>query len=300
MLEIFNSEFATVTVNLVVILALLLFIYFVLKKYLPSLSGERLKDQLKTSTTSQNIFAFVSVVVASTFIDLFSNQKFHMLWIVVTISILTILFNYLYEKVVNKNSEIDTKEEYKRGLDLIEQIISCKGYGLIKDAEAIEEIEDKADEIYIFSENITTDIPQTYVDEEFDNIGLFSGIVAQNIPNEKRYIYFLKDSKVNRKYHKVYCKHHFKGENSQFKKNVSFYLVPEDEFCFFSELYLYKDTKNHDTTFEWIPSIGEKNDPDKQFYLELSSEQTQNINEIICELMVSCSKLELNGEENEL
>jgi len=299
MLHFFNSKFATISVNIIVILAFLLFIYFILKKYLPTISGEKLKDKIKTSTTSQNVFAFISVVVASTFLDLFSSGKFHMLWSVAVISILTILFNFLYEKVVNKNNELDKKEEYKRGLNLIEQIIGCKGYTLIKRADELKTIEDKADEIYIFTENLVTDIPHEYLDEKLENSGLFADIVSENLPKGKKNIYFLKDTEENRSYQKKYNMYHFQGDNAKYNMNASFYYIPENEFCFFSEIYLYKDTKTHDKSFEWIPSIGEKNNPDKQFYLELSSLQTQNINEIICELMVSCNKFQLSEIKNE-
>lgn len=300
MIDLFNSEFATVTVNLIVIVGLLLFIYFILKNFLPTITGEKLKDQIRTSTTSQNIFAFVSVVVASTFLDLFSDGNYHMLWSVIVISILTILFSFLYEKVSNKNNELEAIGEYKRGLELVDKIINCKGYGLIKDAKSIEKIEDKADEIYVLTENLITDIPKEYIDEEYENIGLLVDIVSQNIPKGKRYIYFLKDTIKNRKYQKLYSEYYFKNENIKYRDNVSFYFIDEKDFYFFSEIYLYKDKKVHDRSFEWIPSIGEKNNPDKQFYLELSSEQTQNINEIICELMVTYKKIIPLGVSNEL
>lgn len=300
MLNIFNSDFVTVTVNLVVLLGLLLAVYFGLRKFLPTVSGEKLKEQIKTSTTSQNIFAFVSVVVASTFIDLFSNQNFHMLWVVIVISILTIIFSFLYEKVAAKNDEIDSKEEYKKGLALLEQVIRCKGYGLIKNASEIEQIEDKADEIFIFSENLITDLGKDFIEDEYDNKGLFADIVSQTIPQGKKYIYFLKDSVKNREYYKLYYQYHFDGKNEDYLSNISFYFIPETEYCFFSEIYLYKDQVSKDVAFEWIPSIGEKDNEQKQFYLELSSKQVQNLNELICELMISCKKYTLKEVQNEL
>ena len=297
MLNVFNSEFATVTVNLIVIIGLLLFVYFVLSKFLPSISGEKLKEQIRTSTTSQNIFAFVSVVIASTFLDLFSDQKYHMLWIVLVISVLTILFNFLYEKVSNKNDEIEIKEKYSNGISLVEQIITCKGYRLIKNANDLEMVEEESDEIYIFSENLITDIKKDIVDDKYENKGLFFDIVNQNIPKGKKYIYFLKDTQMNRKYYELYTKCHFDNENDIYKKNISFYFIPENEFYFFSEIYLYKDTNSSDMAFEWLPSIGEQGREDKQFYLQLSSEQVQNLNEIICELMISYKKYFLFGDE---
>lgn len=299
MLNIVNSDFATVSVNLIVIIGLLLFIYFVLRKFLPSITGEKFKEQIRTSTTSQNIFAFISVVIASTFLDLFSDQNYHMLWIVLVISVLTILFNFLYEKVSNKNDEIDSKEKYANGIALMEQIIDCKGYGLIKNTTNIEEIEEVSDEIYIFSENLITDIKKDSVNDDFENKGLFFDIVNQNIPKGKKYIYFLKDTNTNREYHELYTKCHFNNDNEVFKKNISFYFIPEDEFCFFSEIYLYKDTENSDMAFEWVPSLGEEGVEEKQFYLQLSSEQVQNLNEIICELMISHKKYPLFGVEND-
>lgn len=297
MFEFFNSEFATVTVNLIVIIGLLLFIYFALRKFLPSLKGAELKERLSTSTSSQNVFAFISVVVASTLLDLFTSEKFNMLWIVLIISILTIVFNVLYEKVKDKNNAIDSKEAYKTGLSLLEQIINCKGYSLIKNAKELTPIENNADEIYVFSENLLTDIGKECIDEPYENKGLFANLVAENIPKGKRYIYLLKDTKENRKYFKLYEKYHFHQKNEKFKQNVAFYFIPESDFCFFSEIYLYKDIKKQDIAFEWIPSIGEKDNENKQFYLQLSAEQTQNLNEILCELMISYERYQYKDTE---
>lgn len=296
MIDFLNSEFATLAVNLIVIFALLLFLFLGIKNVLPKIISDKFKVNLETSSTTQNIFTFVSVVVASTLLDLFSNGKYDMLWIVLVISILTIVFNFIYEKVTNTNSTIRVNEEYSRSLNLIEQIISCKGYGLIKNAKEIEIIEKSADEIYIFTENLITDIP-AYEDTEiaYENSGLFCDIVSRNIPQGKKYIYFLKDTLINRNYFLSYTKCHFENTaNQSFQSNISFYFIPVDDFCFFSEIYLYKTKDKTDKAFEWIPSLGEHKNVNKQFYLELSSDQTQAINEMICELIVSYSHVQPN------
>lgn len=294
MLSFFSNEFITTTVNLVVVVALLFFLYYILKKFLPSKKGEELKEKIQTSTTSQNILAFLSVIIASTFIDLLADKNWHMIYIVVVISGLTIFFSFLYEKVSNINNELDSKEAYKKGLSLLEQIITCKGYSLIKNASKIGEIENQSDEVYIFTENLATDIGSEMISDEHENKGLFANLVKSNIPFGKKYTYFVKNTQKNRDYLQPYYDFHFASSNKSYINNVSFYFIPENEFLFFSELYLYKDRTKNDVAFEWIPSIGEKGNEDKQFYLQLSSVQTQNINEIMCDIMISYNKESLN------
>lgn len=62
MIELLNSEFATLLVYLVVIVGVVLFLFFGIKRFLPKLAGKKLKTNIQIYTTSQNIFAFVSVV----------------------------------------------------------------------------------------------------------------------------------------------------------------------------------------------------------------------------------------------
>ncbi len=311
MFEIFNSDFTTLAVNIIVSLGFLLFIFFMIKKLLSTFVVDNLKTKIQTSTTSQNIFTFVSVVIASTFLDLFADKNFDMLWTVLVISILTIIFNFIYDKVRNKNDAIDNKQAYLQGLSLVEEVINLKGFSLIKSENNLAKIENDSIEIYIFTENLITDIPKEELEDintfDHDNIGLFAQTVAKNIPTTK-YIYFLKNTEDNKKYKDKYDDHHFRGKNAKFKSNVSFYFINEEDFCFYSELYLYKFKNEHndinkltkDKAFEWIPSIGKDNDGEnKQFYLELSSMQTQSINEIICELIISIDTYNIQGIEDE-
>jgi len=211
-----------------------------------------------------------------------------MIWVVLIISIITILFHILYDKISNTNFAIKKYLQYDEYLNIIDKIMNCKGYHLILKASELEKIENQSEEIYVFTENLITDIPKeniNNIEQNLENIGLFAQIVSTNISQGKRYTYFLKDNNKNRDYSKEYYAYHFSSEeNRKYSKNVIFYFVKESEFTFFTELYLYKDDIVHDKAFEWLPSIGEINDADKQFYLELSSEQVENINEIIIEL----------------
>ncbi len=293
MLDFFNNEIATLLVNLIVIMGMLLFLFYGFRNFFSKFISEKLKINIQTSSTTQNIFTFTSVVIVSTFLDLFSNQKYDMLWIVLIISILTIIFSFIYEQVSNTSNVVKTNEEYSRSLNLIEHIFSCKGYNLIKNAKEIENIENSSDEIYIFSENLITDIPQSEdINGHYDNSGLFFDVVSKNIPNGKKYIYFLKDTEINRNFQISYYKNHFNNPlKEEFKKNITFYFINESDFCFFSEIYLYKIKGAKDRSFEWIPSLGELNNVDKQFYLELSPQQTQVLNEMICELIISLDKV---------
>jgi len=288
----FSSNEATIAVNIIVILAfigfLIYLILFVLKKLKPEVIENGFVKNLETSSATQNIVAFSSVVLASTLFELFTDGKYRMIWVILIVSITTIIFHILYEKISKTNVSKQRYTEYDEHLTLIEKIMHCKGYHLILNASKLEVIEDRSDDIYIFTETLTTDIPEneiTHLDDFLENVGLFSNIVAQNIPNGKRYTYFLKDTKNNREHIEEYYNYHFiNTQNSNFRENVNFYLIDEVDFTFFTELYLYKDDEFSDMAFEWLPALGEINNPDKQFYLELSSEQVQNINEIIIEL----------------
>jgi hypothetical protein len=181
--------------------------------------------------------------------------------------------------------------------------MQCKGYNLILNASKLEKIENRSEEIYVFTENLTTDIPEDKIKNPnplWENIGLFSDLVASNIPNNKKYTYFLKDTIDNIQHIKEYYKHHFaSSENLTYVKNINFYLVDVTDFIFFTELYLYKDDILQDMAFEWLPALGEVNKADKQFYLELSSEQVQHINEIIIELKTTSKIYNYNNFKEE-
>jgi len=293
---IFSSEEATTAVNIIVILAFFAFliyiILFILKKLKPEVIEDSFTKNLNTSSAYQNIFAFTSVVLASTLFELFTDAKYRMIWVVVIISITTIVFHILYDKISKTNDSKKIYTEYDEHLTLIEKIMQCKGYNLILNASKLETIENKSEEIYLFTENLITDIPKEKiknVHSSWENIGLFSDIVKTNIPNNKKYTYFLKNTIENIEHIKEYYSYHFVlEENLKYTKNINFYLVDIIDFTFFTELYLYKDDEIQDKAFEWLPALGEVNKSDKQFYLELSSEQVQHINEIIIELKTTC------------
>lgn len=260
----------------------------VLKKFQPQVVDESFTKKIETSSSYQNIFAFTSVVLASTLFELFTDEKYRMIWVVLVISVTTILFHLLYEKISNTNFAVDKYEQYNTNMKIIDKIMDCKGYNLILNALEIEKIENSAREMYIFTEDLITDIPKTCVLEsqtESENISLYLDLVTQNILKGKKYTYFLKDNPQNRIYVKEYFKHHFFSKNThKYVDNINFYFVKESEFTFFTEIYFYKNKNEADLAFEWLPAIGETNNINKQFYLKLDSEQVENINEIIIEL----------------
>jgi len=265
-----------------------------LKKLRPNLVEKSFIRNIETSTVYQNVFAFTSVVLASTFFKLFTDGNYRMIWIVLIISITTIAFHVIYDKISKTNVAIKQYQEYDEHLTLIEKIMQCKGYHLILNASKIEKIEDRSDKIFIFTENLTTDIPKENIknlNQSLENVGLFADLVANNIPHGKEYVYFLKNNEVNKEYIKEYYTYHFNTDkNLEHRYNINFYLVDEADFTFFTELYLYKDKKIHDMAFEWLPALGEINNANKQFYLELSAQQVLHINEIIIELKTTCPK----------
>lgn len=307
LLNIFSSEEATTVVNIIVIFLFFVFILysikFLIEKFRPETFENSFSKNIETSSTYQNVFAFTSVVLASTLFELFTDGKYRMIWIVIIISITTILFHVLYEKISNTNFAIKKYLQYDEHLNIIGKIMNCKGYHLILNASELEKIENRSEDIYVFTEDLITDIPEEYITDfgyKSENIGLFSKIVSANIPKQKKYTYFLKENSNNRQYVKDYYNYHFASDkNKEYSNNINFYFVKESEFTFFTELYLYKDDEMHDLAFEWLPAIGEINNADKQFYLELSSEQVENINEIIIELKDPTKKYTYNDYKKE-
>jgi len=289
---IFSSDQATLIVNIIVILTFLSFITYIIfrivKKVQPDIIENSFIQAIDISSATQNIIAFSSVVLASTLFDLFADGKYRMIWVVLIISLTTIILHIIYNKIANTSLAQKRHTRLNTHFTLLEKVMSCKGYQLILNAAKLETIEDRSQEIYVFTENLTTDIPGEYIRnsiENSENIGLFSEIVALNIPQGKQYTYFLKNSKENIEHiHEFYHFHFMDKKNIDFRKNISFYLVESVDFTFFTEVYLYKDKQLHDMAFEWLPALGEVNNPDKQFYLELSSSQVQDLNEIIIEI----------------
>ena len=291
-LKIFSSEEATTAVNIIVIFAFVVFLVYIFKlilsKFQPDVQEKDFFKQIETSSSYQNVFAFSSVVLASTLFELFTDEKYRMIWVVLVISVTTILFHLLYEKIVNTNFAIDKYEQYNTNMKIIDKIMDCKGYSLILNTSEIEKIENDAREMYIFTEDLTTDIPIECVKKllsDGENIGLYTDLVSQNIPKGKHYTYFLKDNSQNRLYVKEYFNYHFSDKKThKHTSNINFYFVKESGFTFFTEIYFYKNNNKPDLAFEWLPAIGETNNINKQFYLKLDSEQVENINEIIIEL----------------
>ena len=97
LLNIFSSEEATTVVNIIVIFLFFVFILysikFLIEKFRPETFENSFSKNIETSSTYQNVFAFTSVVLASTLFELFTDGKYRMIWIVIIISITTILFH---------------------------------------------------------------------------------------------------------------------------------------------------------------------------------------------------------------
>ena len=194
-----------------------------------------------------------------------------------------------------------SKEEENVRLDILKTIMSDNGYDQIITLKQVSELELNADSISVVTEDLLTDISKEKFCEyknigNDDTVGIFYSEVHENLnrKNPVSYTYFLKDNgESSKKNIELFMDSH----NDPI--NVNFILIPKDEFCFLSEIYLYKCKKDkvknnifkdnvittNKATYqhyavEWLPSISNQLSKN-MFYINLNSKQVNTLSDIL-------------------
>ena len=240
------------------------------------------------SDTAKGLAIFVTVVIAGSVFEMFKDKKIDMLYMIIAISFLTILINTTLHSILYKSDRVKDQEESNKKLALLKNIMDKNGFNQIIDVNEVEKIEELADTIIVFTEDLETDYGEK---EEVSNKGLLSEVVKDNLLNKKKnikYKYLMKENPNNIKAIGEYRKYMIeKCGYENILQKVTFYLVLPEDYGFFSEVYIYKNNKpeQSDSAVEWMPSLGTLGDKDDQYFVRLDDNQVLFLNEVVVNLM---------------
>ncbi len=144
-------------------------------------------------------------------------------------------------------ARIQVKEDYEERYKILEAFIKGQGLGDIISERHLSEIERKAKDIWVFTHDMTNDIG---VQEAKEQENVIFETVKKNLADGKVYTYFLPNTQ---KIHGSIVD--FSDKHDYEKEQVSFCLIPPDEFHFVSEIAVY-DAENEAPTqaVQWFPS----------------------------------------------
>ena len=145
-------------------------------------------------------------------------------------------------------ARIQVKEDYEERYKTLEGFIQGQGLGNIISEQRLADIESKADEIWVFTHDMSNDIGVMYGHEH--NKNLFE-TVKKNLHQGKKYIYFLPQTQ------KIYGSiHDFQKKHDYQTEQVRFCLIPAEEFHFLSETVVYDANTQNDEAIavQWFPS----------------------------------------------
>lgn len=161
-------------------------------------------------------------------------------------------------------SRLDVKQEYTKQVDILKGFIEANGLGQIINEQQLEGIEKSADSIWVFTLDLSNDLGASVKNKH--NKVIFDAVVS-NLANGKSYTYFVPDTpKIHGAIEEYHDKHKFKDGQ------VTFCIIPFDEFHFISELVIYDAESTKETqAFEWFPS------DNLNYYFKLDDEHRRNI-----------------------
>lgn len=264
------------------ILSALFIIIFLMAVWKRDWLKKKLK-KIEENDLTKNIFVFVTVVLVGSVFETFKDKKIDVLYMVIVISIMTIVINGTLHAILYKKDKLKQIDENNKKLSLVSKIMDKNGFNQIINVNQLKEVEAAADIIIVFTEDLSTDYGGK---NEKSNEGLMSSIVKNNLDLKKKYEYFLKNNEHNRNAVEDYYKYMNKEDKDLTTGKVSFYFIEPEDYCFFSEVYIYKNKirTEPDSAVEWMPSLGKLGDPNDQYYVNLEGNQVLFLNEVILNL----------------
>ncbi len=190
----------------------------------------------------------------------------------------------------------ESNEEENNRLSILEKIMTDNGYDQIVTLKQVSELEQNAHSISVITDSLLTDLDEHVLNQQKniddDTVGILYSEVKHNLSKGISYEYFIKDyGDETRQIIDIFNKSH----NNP--KNVSFVLIPQAEFCFFSEIYVYscesKNIKNSvfaqniekgkkyaHFAVEWLSAISNHHTK-SMFYINLEKQQVNDIQKIL-------------------
>lgn len=205
--------------------------------------------------TTLTVCAFVSVDYLQNAVGA-THMLFGALYAVIIVAIAMVIFSIF--------SRLEVKQEYTKQVDILKGFIEANGLGQIINEHQLQGIEKSAESIWVFTLDMSNDLGASVKNKQTNVI--FEA-VKSNLKEGKRYTYFVPDTpKVHGAIEEYHDKHTFE------KHQVSFCVVPFDEFHFISELVIYDAESTKETqAFEWFPS------DNLNYYFKLDDDHRRNI-----------------------
>lgn len=162
-------------------------------------------------------------------------------------AVFTIVITLLAMVIFSLFSRLDVKQEYSKQVDILKGFIEANGLGQIINELQLQAIERKTTSIWVFTLDLANDLGPS-VKDGYGQV-IFEA-VKNNLKDGKKYTYFVPDTpKIHGAIEEYFDKHDF--EPGQ----VTFCIVPFDQFHFISELVIYGAESNTETlAFQWFPS----------------------------------------------
>ncbi len=144
-------------------------------------------------------------------------------------------------------SRLEVRQEYTKQVDILKGFIEANGLGQIINELQLQAIERKTTSIWVFTLDLANDLGPS-VKDGYGQV-IFEA-VKSNLKDGKRYTYFVPDTpKIHGAIEEYFDKHSF------VEGQVTFCVIPFDQFHFISELVIYGAESSMETlAFQWFPS----------------------------------------------
>jgi hypothetical protein len=156
-------------------------------------------------------------------------------------------------------SKLEIKEEYEKNNNILKAFIEGHGLGNIINEQELTRTEEKANDIWVFTLDLSNDTGDDINDKKDNKI---YETVEKNLKKGKKYTYFLPD--IRETYGAI---EKFKSSHDFNEGQVKFCLIPPKEFHIVSETVVYDKKK----ALQWFP--GSK----INYYIKLDDKYRRNI-----------------------
>ena len=140
----------------------------------------------------------------------------------------------------------------------LKNFIAAQQMGWIVNDKYIRSIEFGSSETWVFTRNLVNDLEED---------GEIFQAVKDNLSAGNKYTYFVPDTPQSyRVINRYISTHNYK------ESQVSFYLIPEDNFLFYTEVIVYNIHTPQQIAIEWLPLS--TTDKESQFYIQMDREHS--------------------------
>ncbi|MEP2942352.1 MAG: hypothetical protein ABJM86_03095 [Hyphomicrobiales bacterium] len=208
-------------------------------------------------TLSLYYFSIVGfAVVADRYSDLVSREA-----ILFSAAAALILFVLVFSLTALSFRFVRAEEINDRVNDL-KTFFAAQQMGWIVNDKYIRVMELGSPETWVFSRTLINDL---------DDTGEIFQSVKANLEENHKYTYFIPDTPTSYQAVSKYFKLHTFS-----KKQVQFYLIPEENFLFYTEIVAYNVHSESQSAIEWLPLTQESGNA-SQFYIKMDTSHSNYV-----------------------